>query len=79
MKGTSKRYPINLLKKRQERATVGPKDLVEAVNRRPTVVGGAVLESVCLAIVKSDESCSSDEAITDSELLDLGACQADDS
>ena len=70
-------YHTNLLKKYQERAKDG--EVVEAVNRNPMMVGGAVLESVCSAIIEDDESCGSDDAIDDSELLDLGACQADES
>ena len=43
------------------------------------MVGGFVLERVCSAIIEDDKSCGSDDAIDDSELLDLGACQADES
>ena len=39
------------------------------------VLGGAVLEMVCSFIFEDDESCSSDDAIDDSKLLDLGNCQ----
>ena len=34
---------------------------------------------LCSAIIEDDESCGSDNAIDDSKLLDLGACQADES
>ena len=43
------------------------------------MVGGAVLERVCSSIIEDDESSGSDDAINDSELLDLSACQADES
>ena len=48
--------------------------MVKAVNRGSMVVDGAVLERVCSAIIEDDESCSSDDAIDDSKLLDLGNC-----
>ena len=53
--------------------------MVEAVNRNPMMVDGAVLERVCSAIIEDDESCGSDDATDDNELLDLGACRADES
>ena len=53
--------------------------MVGAVNRNLMMVGGSVLERVCSAIIENDESCGSDDAIDDSELVDLGACQADES
>ena len=77
VRGKSKTYHINLLKKYQERAKDG--EVVKAVNRNPLMVGVAVLERVCLALIKNDESCGSDDAIDDSELLELDACQADES
>ena len=77
VRGNSKTYHINLLKKYQERAKDG--EVVKAVNRNPMMVGSAVLERVCSAIIEDDESCGSDDAVDDSELLDLGACQANES
>ena len=66
-----------MLKKYQERAKDG--EAVEAVKRNSMMVGGTVLERVCSAIIEDDESCGSDDAIDNSELLDLSACQADES
>ena len=77
VRGKSKTYHINLLKKYQERAN--DREVVEAVNRNLMMVGGAVLGRVCSAIIEDDDSCGFDDAIDDSELLDLGACQADES
>ena len=77
VRGESKTYHINLLKKYQERAKDG--EVVEVVNRNPMMVDGAVLDRVCSAIIEDDESCCSDDAIDDSELLDFGACKVDES
>ena len=77
VRGKSKTYHINLLKKYQKRVKDG--EVAEAVNRNPMMVGGSVLERVCLAIIENDESSGSNDAIDDSKLLDLGACQDDES
>ncbi len=69
VRGKIKTYQINLLKKYQERVKDG--EVVEAVNRSPMMVGGAVSERVCSAIIEDDESRGSDYAIDYSELLDL--------
>ena len=71
VKWKSKNYHINLLNKYQQTAKDG--ETAEAVNRNPMMVGGAVLERVCSAIIKDDESCGSDDAIDDGDLLDVGA------
>lgn len=71
LKGKSKTCHINLLKKQAEKDNVGDKDLVEAVNRGTYLVGGAVLERVCSAIIENNESCSSYDAIKGIELLDV--------
>ena len=62
-RGESKTYHINLLKKQQQKANVGDKDLLVAVNRDSTVEGGAVLERFCPAIIENDKSFSSDDRI----------------
>ena len=77
VRGKSKTDHITLLKKYQERVNDG--EVVEAVNRNPIMVDGDFLERVCSAIIADDESCGFDDAIDDSELLGLGACQADES
>ena len=69
VRGKSKTYHINLLKKYQERVKDG--EVVEAVNRNLIMVVGAVLERVCSVIIEDNESRGSDDAIDYSELLDL--------
>ena len=73
----SKNYHINLLKRYEERAKDG--ETVKTLNRNPMMVGVAVLEMECSAIIEDDESYGSADASEDNELLDLGASQADKS